>query len=113
MAMAYGLVKQHRGYLHLYSEVGQGTTAKVYFPAVRDRGMSEAEAATDEDLPGGAEKILLGEDDQTIRVAAQQLLSKGGYRGVTAVDGPQGLDDFGPPRAALGPVSRDVALPKP
>src|SRR5437667_6452507 len=45
MSMAYGLVKQHRGYLHLYSEVGQGTTAKVYFPAVRDRGISELEAA--------------------------------------------------------------------
>src|SRR5437870_8356180 len=38
MSMAYGLVKQHRGYLHIYSEVGQGTTAKVYFPAVRDQG---------------------------------------------------------------------------
>src|SRR3989454_1605330 len=39
MSMAYGLVKQHRGYLHIYSEVGQGTTAKVSLPAVRDRGM--------------------------------------------------------------------------
>src|ERR1051326_1955131 len=37
MSMAYGLVKQHRGYLHLYSEVGQGTTAKGYFPALRAR----------------------------------------------------------------------------
>src|SRR5438094_6534754 len=41
MSMAYGLVKQHRGYLHIYSEVGQGTTAKVYLPAVRDRGLAE------------------------------------------------------------------------
>src|ERR1043166_2984232 len=64
MSMAYGLVKQHRGYLHLYSEVGQGTTAKVYFPAVRARGVPEA-AAVDEDLPGGSETILLVEDDQT------------------------------------------------
>jgi len=112
MAMAYGLVKQHRGYLHLYSEVGQGTTAKVYFPAVRDRGMSEAEAATDEDLPGGTEKILLVEDDQTIRVAAQQLLSKVGYRVVTAVDGQQGLDAFRAHRADLELVITDVVMPK-
>src|SRR5216117_3332814 len=87
MSMAYGLVKQHRGYLHLYSEVGQGTTAKVYLPAVRDRGMSELEAATEAALPGGTETILLVEDDPTMRAAAQQLLSKVGYRGVTAVDG--------------------------
>src|SRR2546427_7056259 len=65
MAMAYGLVKQHRGYLHLYSEVGQGTTAKAYFPAVRDRGISEFEAAADEGLPGGTETILLVEDDRS------------------------------------------------
>src|SRR5438046_2443881 len=81
MSMAYGLVKQHRGYLHIYSEVGQGTTAKVYLPAVRDQRMSELEAAADEGLPGGTETILLVEDDQTMRVAAQQLLSKVGHRG--------------------------------
>src|SRR2546428_427290 len=99
MAMAYGLVKQHRGYLHLYSEVGQGTTAKVYFPAVRDRGLSEAEAATDDDLRGGTETILLVEDDQTMRAAAQQLLTKVVYRGVTAADRPQGRHAFRLPRA--------------
>src|SRR5881296_3804648 len=112
MSMAYGLVKQHRGYLHIYSEVGQGTTAKVYFPAVRDRGVSEAEAATDEDLPGGTETILLVEDDQTMRVAAQQLLSRVGYRVVTAVDGQQGLDAYHAHRAALQLVITDVVMPK-
>ena len=112
MAMAYGLVKQHRGYLHLYSEVGQGTTAKAYFPAVRDRGMSELEAAADEALPGGTEAILLVEDDQTMRLAAQQLLSKVGYRVVTAVDGQQGLDAFRAHRADLELVITDVVMPK-
>src|SRR6266568_7782727 len=72
MSMVYGLVKQHRGYLHLYSEVGQGTTAKVYLPAVRSPGMSE-ESESGESLPGGTETILLVEDDPTMRAAAQQL----------------------------------------
>src|SRR3989475_4284255 len=112
MSMAYGLVKQHRGYLHLYSEVGQGTTAKVYFPALRDQGMSELEAAADERLPGGTETILLVEDDQTMRVAAQQLLSKVGYRVITAVDGQQGLDAFHAHRATLHLVITDVVMPK-
>src|SRR5881409_1738105 len=71
MSMAYGLVKQHRGYLHIYSEVGQGTTAKVYFPAVRDRGVSELESGADEGLPGGTEAILLVEDDRAMRMAAR------------------------------------------
>ena len=111
MSMAYGLVKQHRGYLHIYSEVGQGTTAKVYFPALRDQGMSEVETS-DEGLPGGTEAILLVEDDQTMRVAAQQLLSKVGYQVFTAVDGEQGLDAFRAHRADLQLVITDVVMPK-
>ena len=111
MSMAYGLVKQHRGYLHIYSEVGQGTTVKVYFPAVRDQGMSEVETP-DEGLPGGTEAILLVEDDQTMRVAAQQLLSKVGYRVFTAVDGEQGLDAFRAHRADLHLIITDVVMPK-
>src|SRR5205809_619713 len=112
MSMAYGLVKQHRGYLHIYSEIGQGTTAKVYLPAVRDRGMSELESVADEGLPGGTEAILLVEDDQTMRLAAQQLLSKVGYRVLTAVDGQQGLDAFRAHRADLQLVITDVVMPK-
>src|SRR5690242_11707026 len=114
MSMAYGLVKQHRGYLHLYSEVGQGTTAKVYFPAVRGRGGPdlEGEAAADEPLPGGTETILLVEDDPTMRLAAQQVLTKVGYRVVTAVDGQQGLNAFHAHRAVLHLVVTDVVMPK-
>jgi len=112
MSMAYGLVKQHRGYLHIYSEVGQGTTAKVYLPALRDQGVSELEAAVDPALPGGTETILLVEDDQTMRVAAQQLLSKVGYHVITATDGQQGLDAFHAHRAALRLVITDVVMPK-
>ena len=112
MSMAYGLVKQHRGYLHLYSEPGQGTTAKVYLPAVRDRGVTEVEGAEDEGLPGGTETILLVEDDQTMRLAAQQLLSKVGYRVVTAVDGQAGLDAFHAHRSELQLVITDVVMPK-
>jgi CheY-like chemotaxis protein/nitrogen-specific signal transduction histidine kinase len=112
MSMAYGLVKQHRGYLHIYSEVGQGTTAKVYFPAVRDRGMSELETAADEGLPGGTETILLVEDDRTMRLAAQQLLSKVGYRVVTAPDGQQGVEAYRAHRAALHLIITDVVMPR-
>jgi len=70
------------------------------------------EAAADEGLPGGTETILLVEDDQTMRVAAQQLLSKVGYRVITAADGQQGLDAYHAHRAALHLVITDVVMPK-
>ena len=112
MSMAYGLVKQHRGYLHIYSEPGQGTTVKVYFPAIRGRGLAEIATAADEVLPGGTEAILLVEDDQTLRIAAQQLLSTVGYRVITAVDGQAGLDVFHAHRSELHLVITDVVMPK-
>jgi len=92
--------------------VGQGTTAKVYFPAIRARGEPEGASEAEEALPGGSETILLVEDDQTMRLAAQQLLSKVGYRVVTAVDGQNGLDAYRAHRAALNLVITDVVMPK-
>src|SRR2546421_601587 len=69
-------------------------------------------AEAEEALPGGSETILLVEDDQTMRLAAQHLLSKVGYRVVTAVDGQNGLDAYRAHRAALNLVITDVVMPK-
>jgi two-component system, cell cycle sensor histidine kinase and response regulator CckA len=107
MAMAYGLVKQHHGFLHLYSEVGQGTTAKVYLPVVRG-----PDAAADEALPGGTETILVVEDDLAMRAAAQAVLQKVGYRVVTAANGREGLEAYRAHRATLHLVLTDIVMPK-
>src|SRR5437870_1827941 len=111
MAMVYGLVKQHKGFVHLYSEIGQGTTAKVYLPAVYHRA-PPLEAVDDEILPGGTETILLVEDDPTMRSVAQELLEKVGYRVLAAVDGAQGLTMYRAHRAELRLVLTDVIMPK-
>jgi two-component system cell cycle sensor histidine kinase/response regulator CckA len=110
MSMVYGLVKQHKGFVHLYSETGQGTTAKVYFPAVYRR--MPLEEAAGESLPGGSEAILLVEDDPTMRSVAQGLLEKVGYRVLAAVNGEQGLATYRAHRAELHLVLTDVIMPK-
>ena len=112
MPMAYGLVKQHHGFLHLYSEVGQGTTAKVYFPVVRDRGKALGDTGAGEALPGGIETILLVEDDPAMRAAARELLERVGYRVLVAPDGQQGLDAYRTHRRALHLVITDIVMPK-
>jgi two-component system cell cycle sensor histidine kinase/response regulator CckA len=113
MPMAYGLVKQHRGFLHLYSEVGQGTTAKVYLPVVHEPGMAAEEVGgEDETLRRGSETILLVEDDPAMRMAAQGVLQKIGYNVVTASDGQKGLEAFRANRAAVRLVVTDVVMPK-
>src|SRR5437773_8650247 len=110
MSMVYGLVKQHRGFVHLYSETGQGTTAKVYFPAVYRR--MPALDATAENLPGGTEAILLVEDDPVMRSVAQGLLEKVGYRVLSAVDGEQGLATYRAHRTELQLVLTDIIMPE-
>src|SRR5207249_5564946 len=78
MAMVYGLVKQHKGFVHLYSEIGQGTTVKLYLPLALEEPLpGDARAAGDaESLPGGHEAILLVEDDLHLRTVAQRLFEK-------------------------------------
>src|SRR5438067_2209292 len=87
---------------------GLPANIEVQFEADEDGGGGAADAS----LPGGTDTSLVVEDAQTMRVAAQQLLSKGGYRVVTAVDGKQGLDAFHAQRAALHLVITDVVMPK-
>ena len=111
MSMVYGLVKQHRGFVHLYSETGQRTTAKVYFPAVYRR-MPALDAPAEETLPGGTETILLVEDDPAMRSVAQGLLEKVGYRVLAAVDGEQGLATYRAHRGELHLVLTDIIMPK-
>src|SRR2546421_1645674 len=80
MSLGHGLGKQHRGVVHLYSETGQGSPAKVYFPAVYRR-MPALHATAEETPPGGAENILLVEGDPAMRSVAPGLLEEVGYRG--------------------------------
>jgi len=114
MAMAYGLVKQHKGFVHLYSEVGQGTTVKVYLPlALEEQVPDDARAAgAEEMLPGGDESILLVEDDLHLRTVAQRLFEKVGYRVHTAADGAEGLAAYGARASEIDLVITDMVMPK-
>ncbi len=84
LAVAYGIVRQHRGLLHCYSELGVGTTFKVYLPALSRR----AEAIGTK-LRGavrtGNEKILVAEDDELVLGVALRILRGAGYQ-VTGVE---------------------------
>jgi two-component system, cell cycle sensor histidine kinase and response regulator CckA len=78
LAMVYGAVKQHQGHIDVYSELGQGTTFKIYLPSVEE----PADSAQTKNLPpliGGDETIFLVEDDPSVRQLALYLLHRHGY----------------------------------
>jgi two-component system cell cycle sensor histidine kinase/response regulator CckA len=87
LSTVYGIVKQSGGHLWVYSEVGRGTTFKVYLPRV-DEGAEEYRRDTDtEEALQGAETILLAEDEETVRKLARQVLEMYGYQVLEAANG--------------------------
>ncbi len=112
LPMVYGLMKQHRGFIHFYSEPGQGTTVKLYFPLARGAPVAAERAEPDEALKGGSERILLVEDEPRLRNVAHRLLQKVGYQVRAAADGVEGLSLFRAHRHELDLVITDLMMPK-
>jgi len=112
LSQVYGFVKQSGGHVKLYSEVGEGTTVKVYMP----RLMAEDEAAEAEEPPAamaaapGTRTILIVEDDDDVRAHSIDVLSELGYRVLDAPNGAAALDilDRNPDISLL---FTDVGLP--
>ena len=93
LSMVYGFVKQSNGHVTLYSEVGRGTTVKLYFPAsdelTRDRlAASDGAVAA---MPTGYERLLIVEDEEAVRSSLVTLLGGLGYTIVEAEDGDTAL----------------------
>jgi two-component system cell cycle sensor histidine kinase/response regulator CckA len=87
LAMVYGIVKQHGGFIHLYSEPGKGTAFKVYFPVIEAPPDAIQEKRREEIVRGGMETILLAEDAESLRALAERILTGFGYTVLVARDG--------------------------
>jgi PAS domain S-box-containing protein len=111
LSIVYGIVKQHNGYINLYSEQEKGTTFRIYFPitqsAVEKTGPREEEAPG-----GGAETILLGEDDPIVRQLTRTILEQSGYTVIEAVDGEEAVEKFTGNRDKIRLLLLDVVMPK-
>jgi len=113
MAMIYGLVKQHAGFVHVYSEPGKGTVVKLYFPATRqgeDRAVAAVKQGTG--VPGGTETILVVEDEDAIRRSTKRVLDKCGYTTVAARDGEEALEIFAQHGSKIDLIITDLVMPK-
>src|ERR1700722_18471280 len=90
LSTVYGIIKQSGGYIWVYSEVGRGTTFKIYLPRVASTGEAVVQVATpveQQRVEPGTETILLVEDETNLRYLARQYLEKQGYKVIEAADG--------------------------
>ncbi|NIM50917.1 MAG: PAS domain S-box protein [Gemmatimonadales bacterium] len=112
MAMVYGLVKQHGGYVYIHSEVGQGTAVKVYVPAASEAAEATAVTPSVEELRAGTETILLVEDEPGIRRATKRALESRGYTVWLAADGQEALDIYREHEGLVDLVISDLVMPR-
>jgi PAS domain S-box-containing protein len=111
LATVYGIVRQSRGTIWVYSEQGVGTTFKIYFPAVEAPATPLAVADAQPELRGGSETVLVAEDQPELRAIACQILRRYGYSVIEASNGNSALSKA---RAYHGPIHvllTDVVMP--
>jgi two-component system, cell cycle sensor histidine kinase and response regulator CckA len=113
LATCQTIVEQSGGYICVESEVGQGTTFKIYFPRIEQPVDVPVRAIQTGPLPRGQETLLLVEDDPAVRHLASDVLEAQGYRVLRAGNGQEGLrvarELNGQP---IGLVITDVIMPK-
>ena len=105
------IVRNHNGYINLYSEVGKGTSFKIYFPALPNQAnqLHSNRAAM---LPAGAgELILIADDEAAVRQITRLTLETHGYRVVEAQDGAEGVAIYAQHRGEIQLVISDMDMP--
>jgi two-component system, cell cycle sensor histidine kinase and response regulator CckA len=111
LATVYGIVKQSNGYSWVYSELGHGTSFKVYLPRVSDAAAAIADARP-LSMSGGTETILLAEDASAVRAVAQEILKRLGYTVLVANDGRSALELAGTRTDTIHLLITDVIMPE-
>jgi signal transduction histidine kinase/CHASE3 domain sensor protein/ActR/RegA family two-component response regulator len=110
LAMVHGFVKQSGGHVNIYSEVGEGTTVRLYLPRAVGAVLPASRSAAPADLPRGNATILVVEDEAAVREACVAILRDLGYRVLEAADGLEALRVFGENEGKVDLLLTDVVL---
>ncbi len=112
LAMVYGIVKSHGGFITCHSEVGRGTTFEIYLPVLQ--ASSEAlkiEKERREKIPGGSETVLLVDDEPTVLEVLQDFLHRFGYKTLTTTSGEEALERYEIDEERIDLVILDLNMP--
>lgn len=112
LSTVYGVVKQHGGFVNVYSELERGSCFRVYLPVGQVAAEPNAKPVVDAPVVGGEETILIAEDHEGLREIARQTLCQLGYHVLVAVDGEEAFEMFRLHHAKIDLVLLDVVLPR-
>ncbi|MCF6155011.1 MAG: PAS domain S-box protein [Candidatus Brocadia sp.] len=111
LAIVYGIIKQHNGYINVYSEPGKGTTFRIYLPLIESTN-EEAKSEMTASVSGGTETILIAEDETEVRELTKTLLIGFGYKVIDAADGEDAIRKFVENKETIDLIVLDAIMPK-
>ncbi|MGA9798759.1 MAG: ATP-binding protein, partial [Terriglobales bacterium] len=112
LATVYGIVKQNRGFVWVYTEAGLGTTFKIYLPGAPQAKVAPQPPLALESCPGGCETLLLAEDEAAVRRATREFLTLNGYIVLEAKNGGEALALAKTYSGAIDLMITDVVMPQ-
>jgi two-component system cell cycle sensor histidine kinase/response regulator CckA len=111
LSTVYGIVKQSGGEVHVYSEIGQGSSFKVFFPRVAASVEEQQPVQAPKEVPLGTETLLVVEDDTSLRGLVERVLKNCGYTVYAADGGAEALAIARNPELSIDAVITDVVMP--
>ncbi len=111
LSMVYGIIKQHDGYISVYSEPKKGTTFKIYLPLIKSI-IEKEKPGVFSGIKKGTETVLIAEDDVEVRELATKVLAGAGYKVLEAKDGEDALKVFTENKEKIQLLILDVIMPK-
>ncbi|MBN1102949.1 MAG: PAS domain S-box protein, partial [Deltaproteobacteria bacterium] len=112
LAMVYGIVKNHGGYVTFDSRPGHGTTFQILFPMLKTEGEAPGvETRKEEELPGGSERVLVVDDEKPLLEMLEELLIRFGYDPVLADSGERAIEILKSGKDKIDLVILDLSMP--
>ena len=114
LAMVYGIIKQHLGFIDVYSELGKGSTFKIYLPLIASEHETRRTSSSvpEDKLQGGPETVLIAEDDVALRTLFRTVLSEVGYTVIDAENGIDAVIKFMNNKDVIKIILLDMIMPK-
>ncbi|MCL4694369.1 MAG: PAS domain S-box protein, partial [Candidatus Hydrogenedentes bacterium] len=112
LATVYGITTNHNGLIHVESQLGTGTSFRIYIPRIPEESHQNTENAASAIPPASGQTILLAEDDPQVRMLAIRILEQGGYRVIPAANGEEAVAAFHRNAGHIDACVIDVVMPK-